>query len=71
MFVRSSEISFSELITRNLSMCKVKLFQGQWFSTFLNFRHTNFENKFGGTPNCKKRDHNDENMVVLHTFIDL
>ncbi len=25
----------------------------QWFSTFLNSRHTNFENKFGGTPKYK------------------
>jgi hypothetical protein len=22
----------------------------QWFSTFLSHRHTNFDNKFGGTP---------------------
>jgi hypothetical protein len=26
----------------------------QWFSTISSLRHTNFENKFGGTPKCKK-----------------
>ncbi len=32
----------------------------QWFSTFLSLRHTNFENKFGGTL---MRDRNDENRA--------
>jgi hypothetical protein len=27
--------------------------------------------KFGGTPKYKKRDQNDENMAVLHTFFDI
>jgi hypothetical protein len=27
----------------------------QWFSTFLSLRHTNFENMFGGTPDCQKK----------------
>ncbi len=26
-----------------------------WFSTFLSSRHTNFVQKFGGTPKCNKR----------------
>jgi hypothetical protein len=27
---------------------------GQWFSTFLSLRHTNFDRKFGGTLKRKK-----------------
>ncbi len=42
---------------------------GQWFSTFLRLLYTNFENKFCGTPKCKKRHQNDENIVVFEYFL--
>jgi hypothetical protein len=38
----------------------------QWFSTFLSLRHTNFENKFGGTHKCKK----ETNMLKIQLFLD-
>jgi hypothetical protein len=37
----------------------------------LSLRHTNFDMKIGGTPNCKKRDRNAENLAVLHTFLEM
>jgi hypothetical protein len=41
----------------------------QWFSTFLSLRHSYFENKFGGTPKCKKETKMMKILLVLHTFL--
>ncbi len=35
-----------------------------WFSTFFSSRHTNFVQKFGGTPKCKK-EQNEENNAIF------
>ncbi len=46
-------VYFPHIMLEHLGQKKVCLFRAQWFSTFLNLRHTNFENKLGGTLYCK------------------
>ncbi len=38
---------------RSWTCCDLIMALMQWFSTFLNSRHTNFEYKFGDTSKCK------------------
>ncbi len=44
-FSRNYDFAFTNLLKN----------AAEWISTFLSLRHTNFENKFGGTPSYKKR----------------
>jgi hypothetical protein len=63
----SSRLSMDEKIRDSV---RFRFFHAllQWFSTFLSLRHTNFDNKFCGTPKCK-RDQNVENLAVFGYFL--
>ncbi len=42
-----------------------------WFPTFSRLRHTNFVNKFGGTPKCKNRPKWWKSGCFMYTLFDI